>query len=287
MKTCTDRQNLMLEYLYDLLDDVERHDLLGHADSCPNCAAALHQARIQKGQLAAAAKREFPNVRFVAPAETQPATQPLHRIIIKHPWVRYALAASVLIAIGVTVVIRNPWSNGVAQFADGGDPKDPQKWKSLTGSPINVDGPAGKVVNGLQAIITLPKERQFKLGAPRILVAYNLQNTGKEPLMVWHRNFWPNHQVFVWDAKGKEVTRKLMGEQGHGQFKPHGPADPAQRFELPGGEFDRAYETQNLAIYFQFDKPGKYKVQIAYEAHHSDSWEGRVETTIEEFEIVP
>jgi hypothetical protein len=294
MKTCADRQNLMLEYLYDLLDDAECRDLQGHADGCPSCATALRQAQVQKGQLAAAAKREFPNVRFVAPAESQPATLPFRRAIIKHPWVRYALAASVLIAIGVTVVARNPWwKNGATSVAnlDGKENKNNGPTIGplvLPDSPLDVKD-AGLAVGPLQASITLDQDT-FKLGAPRILVRYQIQNVSKEPVFIWHRNFWPNHEIVVVDEKGVPVLRTPLGEGYLKQFawEAEKPLEPsAQRAELLGSKSDSTYGAQNLAMFFKFEKPGKYHVQIKHKEYHPDAWTGELSSNILHFDIVP
>jgi hypothetical protein len=294
MKTCTDRQNLMLEYLYDLLDDVECRDLQGHADSCPSCATALRQAQMQKGQLAAAAKREFPNVRFVAPTESQPATLPFRRTIIKHPWVRYALAASVLIAIGVTLVVRNPWRNGAPSVANLNGMEKKNNGPTigplhLPDSPLKVKE-AGVSVGGLQASITL-EPNTFQLGARRISVGYQVQNVSNESVFVWHRNFWPNHQIIVVDEKGVPVERTPQGEEYLKQFAPGAEKalEPsAQRVEVLGGQFDKAYMNQNLALFFKFEKPGAYRVQIIHEERHPDGWKGELlYSNILTFHIVP
>jgi hypothetical protein len=287
MKTCADRQNLMLEYLYDLLDDVERHDLQGHADSCPSCATALRQAQTQKGQMAAAAKREFPNVRFVAPVESQPATLPFHRMIITHPWTRYALAASVLIAAVVTLAVKNPWKNGtVIETAIGhqltGDGMTPL---TKTDGPLVVKD-AGNPVDGLQASITLTQP-QFKLGARRILVGYQIQNVSKDSIFVWRRNFWPNHKIIVVDERDDPVPRTPLGEGYLKQFDPKGDREPGARKELTGNEFDSIDGSQNLALFFKFEKPGTYRVHIIYEEGHPDGWKGELSSNIEKFTIVP
>jgi hypothetical protein len=76
--TCKDYQDLLLEYLYDLLDSEQSTQLRQHVSACPACAAALAQAERYQRLLAEAARpcREVPL--FVPPAE-EPATQePVH-----------------------------------------------------------------------------------------------------------------------------------------------------------------------------------------------------------------
>src|SRR5437879_4888694 len=75
MHGCEACQGLLLEYLYDLLEGPERQTLVEHLGGCPACQAALAQAEAKRQLLAAAARMEFPDVRFTPPAE-QPAVQP-------------------------------------------------------------------------------------------------------------------------------------------------------------------------------------------------------------------
>ena len=73
MHTCPSCQAQMLEYLYDLLDATERQAMQDHLDACPACRAELARARDQQQLLAAAARMEFPDVRFTArPVGTAP-----------------------------------------------------------------------------------------------------------------------------------------------------------------------------------------------------------------------
>ncbi len=104
MNTCEACQNLLLEYLYDVLDDADRQTVLGHLEGCPACQAALAKVRQQQNLLAAAAKMEFPAVRFVEPA---PAPVVARVPQLSRPWYghvgRWASAAAVwLLALGMT-----------------------------------------------------------------------------------------------------------------------------------------------------------------------------------------
>jgi anti-sigma factor RsiW len=103
MQNCETYRAQMLEHLYDLLDEAERQALQGHLDSCPACQAEMTKARRQQALLAAAARMEFPGVRFVppeAPAEAAPASVPVVTPLRVRPWRRWAVAAVVLLALG-------------------------------------------------------------------------------------------------------------------------------------------------------------------------------------------
>ena len=72
MQSCEAHQALLLEYLFDVLDDVDRTALEQHLAGVPNAPAALEKARRQQHLLAAAARGDFSDVRFTAaPAEVR------------------------------------------------------------------------------------------------------------------------------------------------------------------------------------------------------------------------
>jgi hypothetical protein len=99
MNACEPFQDQFLDYLYDLLDAPEKAALEAHVAVCPACQSALERARGQQKLLAAAARAEFPQVRFEAPAEA-PATVPLAaRPRPVRRWRRWAVAAAALIAV--------------------------------------------------------------------------------------------------------------------------------------------------------------------------------------------
>ncbi len=105
MHTCTSCQAQMLEYLYDLLDAAERQAVQNHLDACPACQAELARAGEQRRLLAAAARMEFPEVRFTPPVGTPqaaaPAVVPMPLPVKKtRPWRRWAAAAAILLALG-------------------------------------------------------------------------------------------------------------------------------------------------------------------------------------------
>ena len=69
MMRCHDCQALLLDLAYGLLDGTEAAVVRTHLAECPACTVALQTASRAQGLFARAAKTEFPNVRFEAPAE--------------------------------------------------------------------------------------------------------------------------------------------------------------------------------------------------------------------------
>ena len=108
MNTCEQYQTLLLEHLYGLLEGAEDQALRDHLGTCPACQVALGAARHEHDLLAAAARQEFPAVRFDPPAELPPRLEqprtaeeaPLPIVLRTSPWRRWALAAAILLAIG-------------------------------------------------------------------------------------------------------------------------------------------------------------------------------------------
>jgi hypothetical protein len=101
MNPCEHYQPQLLNYLYGLLEESDSQSLKEHLSGCAACQAALAHVEEQRRVLAAAAKAEFAGVRFTAPAEL-PAALP-QVIPVKAPrrnWLRWAIAASVLLVVG-------------------------------------------------------------------------------------------------------------------------------------------------------------------------------------------
>src|SRR6266851_9548194 len=100
MQRCEACQSQMLEYLYDVLEDVERLAFREHLDQCAVCQAVLIKAQTQQNLLAAAARLEFPEVRFQSPADPVAplprATVPLPYIRPIPNWRRWTAAAAIL-----------------------------------------------------------------------------------------------------------------------------------------------------------------------------------------------
>src|SRR5262249_31084717 len=102
MNRCESFQAQLLDYLYDLLDEPAAQELREHLASCTSCQAARDRAEGQKRLLAAAAKMEFPEVRFGIAA--LPAAEPWEEpAVLRVPaggWLRWAVAATVLLLVG-------------------------------------------------------------------------------------------------------------------------------------------------------------------------------------------
>src|SRR5437763_16535923 len=98
MTRCEHVRALMLEHVYGLLEPAEGRELEQHVEACGACRAAFAAAQREQGVLAAAAKREFPAVRFAEPAEAAPpAVLPMARTSGGSPgWFRWSVAAAIL-----------------------------------------------------------------------------------------------------------------------------------------------------------------------------------------------
>jgi hypothetical protein len=107
MASCEHYQAQLLGYLYDLPEAEEREALRKHLEQCGSCQAALARAERQKLLLAAAAKAEFPAVRFQPPsagAVVGSERAPTARILFpRRLWLGGAVAASILLLLGCGV----------------------------------------------------------------------------------------------------------------------------------------------------------------------------------------
>jgi hypothetical protein len=104
MDNCGRCQNLLLDYLYDLLEGDELWAVEEHLKHCPTCATALEQARQQKLLLALAARMQCAPGSFQAPAEPPPRQREPAPAVVRipaprRPWLRWAVAAAVVLAL--------------------------------------------------------------------------------------------------------------------------------------------------------------------------------------------
>jgi hypothetical protein len=100
-KPCGQIRTQLLEHLYGLLEEQDGRALTDHVSDCPTCQAELTRAREQMVLIAAAAKEEFPNVRFVPPIAEPALAQPLMATRrIRSVGFRWAVAAAVLLTVG-------------------------------------------------------------------------------------------------------------------------------------------------------------------------------------------
>lgn len=109
-RDCHHWEPLLLDYLYDLLDAEEACALEAHLQTCPQCRQGLTQAKRQQKLIGAAARREFPMVRFELPPEAAPSeTASGEKIIVvglpkvrrSWDWKPYAVAASILLVLSI------------------------------------------------------------------------------------------------------------------------------------------------------------------------------------------
>jgi RNA polymerase sigma factor (sigma-70 family) len=142
----------------------------------------------------------------------------------------------------------------------------------------------GPEVKGLRAGVTLPKEK-FEVGEA-IPVSYAVKNVSKDEQTLWHSGFWPNHEVIVRGADGKEPALTEAGKQRRQAFSPGGERKKNAPVKVPAGGEDAAYEKYDLTTLYDLSKPGGYTVQYFYE-EKLGGWEGRLPSNEAAFEIVP
>jgi hypothetical protein len=102
MNSCEHFQTQLLDHLYGLLDEADSHALQDHLVTCAACRTAQEHAEVQRRMLAAAAKQEFAGVRFTPPAAPATMKQPAATLAApaaRRSWVRWALAACLLLAL--------------------------------------------------------------------------------------------------------------------------------------------------------------------------------------------
>jgi hypothetical protein len=97
MKACDRFQTELLEHLYGVLEPDESQALADHLGGCSACQTELARAEEQMALIAAAAKAEFPWVRFNVPMETLPSTGA--REETGRPWLRWGVAAAILLTL--------------------------------------------------------------------------------------------------------------------------------------------------------------------------------------------
>jgi hypothetical protein len=103
----------MLDYVYGLLEPEENQQVQGHVEECLDCRAALVRAEGHRKLLAAAAKAEFPTVRFDVPVLNMTATRPRRSAqpaeAASRSWGRWAVAAAVLLVVGGLSLANNTY----------------------------------------------------------------------------------------------------------------------------------------------------------------------------------
>jgi hypothetical protein len=115
MPTCEHCQELLLDYVYALLEESELQEMREHLSACSSCQTVLAAAQAEQKLLAHAA-RAISNVPEFTLPTSQPAevspnatTVPLivpsapKRSVWRRPWVAWPAAAAVLLALGSSV----------------------------------------------------------------------------------------------------------------------------------------------------------------------------------------
>jgi hypothetical protein len=129
-------------------------------------------------------------------------------------------------------------------------------------------------------------QSRFVVGEP-IQMEYTKRNVSGENLVVWHRGFWPNHQVFVRDLAGREPPLTAEGRRCRKAFGPDGPRDKSAPKTLTPDAEDRNEANPDLTTLYDLSKPGTYAVEYVYEEKHAQGWQGRVTSKPFVFEVVP
>jgi RNA polymerase sigma factor (sigma-70 family) len=142
----------------------------------------------------------------------------------------------------------------------------------------------GPEVKGLRARVTLAREA-FEVGQP-IEASYTVKNVAKEEQTIWLSGFWPNHEIIVRDAAGKEPPLTTAGTQRRQAFAPGGDRDRNVPVKLPPGGEDATEGKYDLATLYDLSKPGRYTVQYFYEEKQG-GWEGRLPSNVAAFEVLP
>ncbi len=219
MDRCQLFQDLLLEYLYDLLEGHERQSLETHLAGCPACQAALVKAKNQQRLLATAAKAEFAGVRFQAPASDDPAP-----VVVSMPvrsprrrFVRYAMAAALLLAVcgvaGSALWLRQDYqmAQGVVeehQVALAGiEKKEREVQQQIESLPAQRQARLNEItqkINEKQFRVTVIGPQSVQAGAPN---EYRIEtvNLNNQPAPT-------RLEARVRDASGKELYARSLAE---------------------------------------------------------------------------
>jgi hypothetical protein len=120
----------------------------------------------------------------------------------------------------------------------------------------------GKIVDGVQSRIWL-RQKTFRLNRP-ILVRYEFRNASRETKLIYHCGFWPNHQIELKSAAGKEVPPTDYGKEVFDKFDPMGRRETNVPVPMVRGHFDADWPTVDLHTIFKLDEPGEYTVAYVY-----------------------
>jgi hypothetical protein len=109
MATCEHCHNVLLDFVYGLLEETEAQEVREHLTACPTCQAALEKVQAQQKLLAHAARVIDKVPEFALPshgtadAPQSPAEPVSRRSLWRRPWVAWATAAAVLLAVTASI----------------------------------------------------------------------------------------------------------------------------------------------------------------------------------------
>lgn len=163
-----------------------------------------------------------------------------------------------------------------------------QNRRDLIAAPAPVKPQAveesGVEVDGLRGKVSLVRQK-FRIGDP-IIAAYAVKNVSKADLVLWHSGFWPNHQVLVRDAAGKEPPLTPLGKQCRNAFAPGGGRGKNVPWKVEAGKEDSTEGAYDLTKLYDLGNPGRYTVQYIYEEKQPGGWHGRLPSNAAPFEIL-
>jgi hypothetical protein len=168
MASCETYRALMLDFVYDLIEGSERDELQAHLQSCPVCQQELGHARHQQQLLAAAARMEFPTVRFQAPASSGVTTTPVAARTAppRRTARRLLAAAAILLAIvglGVPVALEGKVYLDSKQLVQDQKTRIDQKRQALARTQQEIAQLPQKQMERLTAIQQEIQQRQMNV----------------------------------------------------------------------------------------------------------------------------
>jgi hypothetical protein len=147
---------------------------------------------------------------------------------------------------------------------------------ALAGCSFNTPNPCVLTIEGTK--------QRFSTNDP-IYISYNIRNTSKDTVRIWHCGFWCNNKIVVTNENHVELSRTDWGRKTLSAFSPGGPRDKNYPTFLAPGATDFAYEKYNLRDHFLFEKAGIYHVVHVYH-EIDDKAEIKIQSNTLRIEIV-
>jgi RNA polymerase sigma factor (sigma-70 family) len=190
-----------------------------------------------------------------------------------------AAVAVVALTLGGGLVARGLGKHTAA--AGNGEPAPEFVGVPGMAAPAQDDG-FGPEVKGLRSQITLAKQRYVVHEV--IPVTYLVKNVSKQEQVLHNCGFWPNHQILVTDAAGREPALTELGRQCQNAFR------SGERFKdiavrVPAGDVHASYAEYDLTRFYDLSQPGRYTVQYVYE-ERGGGWAGRLPSNEVSFVVV-